>query len=216
MPASPRRLRHHLTSAFNHEGCRRPSAGDSVGAEADDNPRLDPRTDAEVDLAAAESPEDAQHRRGLVPGEQAGEDGVVRFDAATLGARQELHIVAVDDLNAVLADAGLDVVADVDGAGVRLRGNEWGVAGNFELNTDVLGIGTWDAQAGTPSPPWPHYLLAFEVAGVILLVAIIAAVALTLRKRPGSHRQNPSLQVRVRKDERVRLVKMKPESRQDG
>ena len=61
-----------------------------------------------------------------------------------------------------------------------------------------------------------HHVLAFEVAGVILLVAIIAAVALTLRKRTGSHRQNPSLQVRVRKDERVRLVKMKPEPRQDG
>jgi NADH-quinone oxidoreductase subunit J len=63
---------------------------------------------------------------------------------------------------------------------------------------------------------YTHYLLAFEVAGVILLVAIIAAVALTLRQRTGSHRQNPSLQVRVRRDERVRLVKMKPEPRQEG
>ena len=63
---------------------------------------------------------------------------------------------------------------------------------------------------------YTNYLLAFEVAGVILLVAIIAAVALTHRQRSGSHRQNPSLQVRVRKDERVRLVKMKPEPRQDG
>jgi len=59
-----------------------------------------------------------------------------------------------------------------------------------------------------------NYLLAFEVAGVILLVAIIAAVALTLRHRAGGHRQNPSLQVRVQRDERVRLVKMKPEPRQ--
>jgi NADH-quinone oxidoreductase subunit J len=59
-----------------------------------------------------------------------------------------------------------------------------------------------------------HYLLAFEVAGVILLVAIIAAVALTLRQRTGGHRQDPSLQVRVRPDERVRLVKMKSEPRQ--
>ena len=59
-----------------------------------------------------------------------------------------------------------------------------------------------------------NYLLAFEVAGVILLVAIIAAVALTLRQRTGGHRQNPSMQVRVQRDERVRLVKMKPEPRQ--
>lgn len=57
------------------------------------------------------------------------------------------------------------------------------------------------------------YLLAFEVAGVVLLVAIVAAVALTLRHRPGAHRQNPSAQVRVQRDERVRLVKMNPEPR---
>ena len=61
---------------------------------------------------------------------------------------------------------------------------------------------------------YTNYLLAFEVAGVILLVAIIAAVALTLRQRTGSHRQNPAMQVRVRKDERVRLVKMDSEPKQ--
>jgi len=61
---------------------------------------------------------------------------------------------------------------------------------------------------------YTHYLLAFEVAGVVLLVAIIAAVALTLRRRTGSRRQNPAAQVRVQRDERVRLVKMDPEPRQ--
>jgi len=59
-----------------------------------------------------------------------------------------------------------------------------------------------------------NYLLAFEVAGVILLVAIVAAIALTLRQRTGAKRQNPALQVRVRRDERVRLVKMDSEPRQ--
>jgi NADH-quinone oxidoreductase subunit J len=63
---------------------------------------------------------------------------------------------------------------------------------------------------------YTNYLLAFEVAGIVLLVAIVAAVALTLRKRAGGHRQNPSHQVRVQRDERVRLVKMKPEPRQGG
>jgi len=61
---------------------------------------------------------------------------------------------------------------------------------------------------------YTEYLLAFEVAGVVLLVAIIAAVALTLRRRTGSRRQNPSAQVRVQRDERIRLVKMDPEPRQ--
>ncbi len=47
-------------------------------------------------------------------------------------------------------------------------------------------------------------------------VAIIAAVALTLRRRSGGHRQNPAMQVRVRSEERLRIVKMKPETRQGG
>ncbi len=58
---------------------------------------------------------------------------------------------------------------------------------------------------------YTQFLLPFEVAGVILLVAIIAAVALTLRKRPGNKTQNPAKQVRTRRDESVRLVKMKSE-----
>jgi len=59
-----------------------------------------------------------------------------------------------------------------------------------------------------------EYLLAFEVAGVILLVAIVAAIALTLRQRTGAKRQNPSMQVRVQRDERIRLVEMDSEPRQ--
>jgi NADH-quinone oxidoreductase subunit J len=58
---------------------------------------------------------------------------------------------------------------------------------------------------------YTNYLLPFEVAGVILLVAIIAAVSLTLRTRPGIKTQNPSVQVKTRRDESVRLVKMKSE-----
>jgi NADH-quinone oxidoreductase subunit J len=63
---------------------------------------------------------------------------------------------------------------------------------------------------------YTQYLLPFEVAGIILLVAIVAAIALTLRKRPGIKTQNPSRQVQVRREERVRLVSMKSESPRDG
>jgi NADH-quinone oxidoreductase subunit J len=63
---------------------------------------------------------------------------------------------------------------------------------------------------------YTNYLLPFEVAGVILLVAIIAAVALTLRTRPGIKTQDPAAQVRARRDESVRLVKMKSEKPQGG
>jgi len=46
---------------------------------------------------------------------------------------------------------------------------------------------------------------------VLLLVAIIAAIALTLRSRKDSKHIDPSLQVRAKKADRVRIVRMKPE-----
>lgn len=52
------------------------------------------------------------------------------------------------------------------------------------------------------------YVYAFEVAGVILLVAIIAAVALTLRNRKDSKSQNIHDQVNVNSADRMRIVKM--------
>jgi NADH-quinone oxidoreductase subunit J len=61
-----------------------------------------------------------------------------------------------------------------------------------------------------------RYLLPFEVAGIILLVAIIAAIALTLRKRSGVKTQDPAQQVMVQRDKRIRVVSMKSEPRQDG
>jgi len=61
-----------------------------------------------------------------------------------------------------------------------------------------------------------QYLLPFEVAGIILLVAIVAAIALTQRRRPDAKVQSPSRQVRVKRNERVRLVKMKSEKPATG
>ncbi|MDQ7015201.1 MAG: NADH-quinone oxidoreductase subunit J [Gammaproteobacteria bacterium] len=58
---------------------------------------------------------------------------------------------------------------------------------------------------------YTDYLYQFEIAAVILLVAIIAAIALTLRKRPETKYQKPSEQVKVKKSDRLRIVKMKSE-----
>jgi NADH-quinone oxidoreductase subunit J len=55
---------------------------------------------------------------------------------------------------------------------------------------------------------YTEYVYPFEIAAVILLVAIVAAIALTLRRREGVRHQNPSEQVRVRSTDRVRLVKI--------
>ncbi|HWM41318.1 MAG TPA: NADH-quinone oxidoreductase subunit J [Burkholderiales bacterium] len=59
---------------------------------------------------------------------------------------------------------------------------------------------------------YTQYAYAFEIAAVVLLVAIIAAIALTLRKRKDSRSQDPSAQVRVRREDRVRLVSMNAET----
>ncbi|CAA6824121.1 MAG: NADH-ubiquinone oxidoreductase chain J (EC [uncultured Thiotrichaceae bacterium] len=58
---------------------------------------------------------------------------------------------------------------------------------------------------------YKQYLYPFEIAAVILLVAIIAAITLTLRRRPNSKSQNIDQQVRVKREDRVRLVKMEAE-----
>ena len=60
---------------------------------------------------------------------------------------------------------------------------------------------------------YTEYVFAFEIAAVILLVAIIAAISLTLRRRPGTRYQNPSEQMKVQKQDRLRIVKMEAEKK---
>jgi NADH-quinone oxidoreductase subunit J len=55
------------------------------------------------------------------------------------------------------------------------------------------------------------YLYPLQIAAVLLLVAIVAAIALTLRQRKDSKALDVSVQLRARKADRVRLVRMKPE-----
>jgi NADH-quinone oxidoreductase subunit J len=52
------------------------------------------------------------------------------------------------------------------------------------------------------------FLLPFEVAAVILTIAVIAAVMLTLRRRVGTKHQDPAEQTRVRAEDRIRMVKI--------
>jgi len=97
----------------------------------------------------------------------------------------------------------------------------------FELVL-VLGSGEFGLERFAAPPPKPAdysntealgsvlytvYVYPFELAAVVLLVAIVAAIALTMRRREGTRYQDPSRQVRVHRDERVRLVKMPTERR---
>jgi NADH-quinone oxidoreductase subunit J len=89
------------------------------------------------------------------------------------------------------------------------------------LTEMLLLIGVKSLQQTPPADPAGHsntawlgealftrFLLPFEVAAVILTVAVIAAVMLTLRKRENTRYQNPSQQVAVKASERIRIVKM--------
>lgn len=69
-----------------------------------------------------------------------------------------------------------------------------------ENNTEALGVLLYR-----------DYVYPFEIAAVILLVAIIAAIVLTLRRRPDAKKQDIGEQVQVRREDRVRLVNMKTE-----
>jgi len=75
-------------------------------------------------------------------------------------------------------------------------------AGADVSNTEYLGYLLYD-----------QYLFQFEIAAIILLVAIVAAIALTMRRRPDTKYQTPGRQVRVTKAERLRVVSMEAEKR---
>lgn len=89
----------------------------------------------------------------------------------------------------------------------------------------VLLHGFWALEAQVPAASanlgstkalgkviFTEYIYAFEIAAVVLLVAIVAAVALTLRRRKDSKYFNPADAVKVKRNDRVRMVSMKAES----
>lgn len=62
---------------------------------------------------------------------------------------------------------------------------------------------------------YTDYILAFELAGVLLMLAIIAAITLTHRPPRFGKRQDVPTQIAVNRDDRVRLVKMAPEKQEE-
>ena len=102
-----------------------------------------------------------------------------------------------------------------------------GVLVLIEMALVVIGSGA--SQAPTPTAPasgaeantralgkllYLDYVYPFEIAAVILLVAIIAAIALTHRQRRDTKYQDPGQQVKVRREDRVRLVDMPLENKE--
>jgi NADH-quinone oxidoreductase subunit J len=95
----------------------------------------------------------------------------------------------------------------------------------FELVSVVWtrGLGIDVAQGAMPQPAgysntaelgevlYTEYVYPFELAAVLLLIAIVAAISLTMRKRAGLKQQNISKQVAVRREDRVRIVQVAAE-----
>ena len=99
-------------------------------------------------------------------------------------------IVAVVMLVQMLALIGVKAAAQVP------------LADNAAVAGDVPNT-VWLARA-----LFTEFMLPFEVAAVILTVAVVAAVMLTLRRRGGTKHQDPSAQSRIRAADRIRIVKM--------
>ena len=78
----------------------------------------------------------------------------------------------------------------------------------LDINLERLREGFWK---NLPLAAVVGGVMAFEIAAVILLVAIIAAIALTLRRRKDTKGQDPAQQVAVRRADRVRMVSMPSE-----
>src|SRR6266480_1402053 len=87
------------------------------------------------------------------------------------------------------------------------------------------GLGIDASRAATPTAPtysntlelgrvlYTRYAYPFELAAMLLLVAIVAAIALTMRRRAGLKQQDIRAQVAVRRADRLRIVKMDAEKR---
>lgn len=89
----------------------------------------------------------------------------------------------------------------------------------------VLGGSSFAGKGGVVSLPegesniralgevmYTQYVYPFEIAAVILLLAIVAAIGLTLRRRPGRRVQNPGSQAKVRPEDRLRILEMPSET----
>ena len=95
--------------------------------------------------------------------------------------------------------ASLGLIVGRENFGIEATGQVTRAAASYS-NTEALG-----------RVLYTDYVYPFEIAAVILLVAIIAAIALTLRPTRQTKAPNPDRQVAVKRDDRIRIVKMDSE-----
>lgn len=92
---------------------------------------------------------------------------------------------------------------------IWLRSQDVQVSSSFAPNPEG-----YDNTKALGAVLYTEHVYAFEIAAVILLLAIVAAITLTMRKRPGLKVQDIAKQVSVRAKDRIRIVKMDAEKKQ--
>lgn len=129
-----------------------------------------------------------------------------------------LFVVMMLDLNVDPVREGFIKYLPVGAAVALLIVIEMGlIVGSSYFSSDQYGLTAHAADYSNTkelgSVLYTFYVYPFEIASVILLVAIIAAISLTMRRREGVKSQNPGQQVLVSRDNRVRVVRMAPEKK---
>ena len=92
---------------------------------------------------------------------------------------------------------------------IWLRSRNMPISSSFAANPEG-----YDNTKALGAVLYTEHVYAFEIAAVILLLAIVAAITLTMRKRPGLKVQDIAKQVSVRARDRIRIVKMDAEKKQ--
>lgn len=130
-----------------------------------------------------------------------------------------LFVVMMLDINLVRLREGFGEYLPIGGLVAALLVMEMVII----LGSDHFGTGQMPDPGSLPADHsntrelgrllYTVYAYPFEIAAAILLVAIVAAIALTLRRRKDSKYQNPARQIRIERGERMRIVKMPSEKK---
>ena len=130
-----------------------------------------------------------------------------------------LFVVMMLDINLVRMREGFGEYLPIGGLVAVLLVLEMGII----LNADRFGLQQMSEPGALPANYsntrelgkllYTEYVYPFEIAALILLVAIVAAIVLTLRRRKDTKYQNPAQQINIDPSQRVRIVKMPSEKK---
>lgn len=115
----------------------------------------------------------------------------INFDKLREGFRQNAFVAALVGV-VMLAEMAILLSGKAMGLTTAMPGAPQAVSNTKELGR-VL---------------YTEYLLPFELSAVVLVIAMVAAIALTLRERSGAKKQDINAQVRVKRNDRLKIVKM--------